>query len=339
MRKLPLDESSIMLNGMPWYTHSKKRLWRLPVELEDMVSRELWQESITASGGRIRFCSDTTLLGIQGDFCMLTGCNTPGHMGSMGTDAYVDGCFWSCLAPKAAGQFEGFFFENTARKVREFTLYLPLFCDVDNIRIIVDDNSQVCSPAPFSMEKPVVFYGTSITHGASASRPGLTYEAVLCRELGLDFVNLGFNGMGKGERAVAKAMAGIDASCFVLDFGQNNKSPREFEQVFQPFINEIRAIRPGTPMILTTPLPDTGELWKEEFRTSQEAKRQIVIEAYNRQVMSGDSAIYLAQWNQLTGLSDGDGLLDGCHPNDYGFRLMSKGLKNILQQALGLNIV
>jgi lysophospholipase L1-like esterase len=208
---------------------------------------------------------------------------------------------------------------------------------VDVKKILFDDDAAILPPSPYQLEKPVVFYGTSITQGGCASRAGLSYQGMLCRELNLDFVNLGFSGLGKGERVVAEAAAQIDAACYVLDFGQNNPSLEEFRQVYEPFICKLREYRKETPILLTTPITYTSEKWNKEFREFQNQRRQIVTDAYQSRKAAGDRNIHLAEWNKLICFQDGEGQVDGAHPNDIGLSRMSKGLRGILADILGLD--
>ena len=41
-------------------------------------------------------------------------------------------------------------------------------------------------------DKPIIFYGSSITHGAAPSRPGNTYETLISQKYNLNYANLGF---------------------------------------------------------------------------------------------------------------------------------------------------
>ena len=68
-------------------------------------------------------------------------------------------------------------------------------------------------PAPFAVEKPA--YCTSITQGGNASRPGCCYQAMLARDLNLDYANFGLAGKGRCEREVAEFQSEVEASCFV----------------------------------------------------------------------------------------------------------------------------
>src|SRR5204862_2351822 len=105
-----------------------------------------------------------------------------------------------------------------ARHEREITIYLPLYKPVKVLGIGLDSDAKITKARRFASAKPVVFYGTSITQGGCASRSGMSYQAILGRQLNIDVVNLGFSGKGKGEPVVAAMVAEIDATAFVLDF-------------------------------------------------------------------------------------------------------------------------
>ena len=117
----------------------------------------------------------------------------------------------------------------------------------------MDDNARIEPPAPFAAAKPVLFYGSSITQGGCASRGGLSYQAMLGRALNLDFVNLGFSGNGRGEPEVARAVAEVDASCFVIEFAQNCPTVEELRERYTPFLEVVRAAHPRTPIVCLTP--------------------------------------------------------------------------------------
>ena len=68
------------------------------------------------------------------------------------------------------------------------------------------------APAYAAHKKPIVFYGTSITQGGCASRPGMVHTAILGRRLEWPVINLGFSGNGRMEDAVGELMAEIVSS-------------------------------------------------------------------------------------------------------------------------------
>jgi lysophospholipase L1-like esterase len=185
------------------------------------------------------------------------------------------------------------------------------------------------------MAKPVVFYGTSITQGGCASRSGMSYQAILGRMLDIDFVNLGFSGNGMGEPEMAKAVARIDAACFVLDFAQNNPTLDSLEKVYAPFLETLRSAHPDTPILAITPIYSTREAGVDPQNELQR-KRDHIRRVASRAIAAGDQHLEVIEGTDLLGPGRGDGLVDGTHPNDLGFQWMAEGLAVRLRQMLHL---
>lgn len=337
MKRIMIPDKDVRLDGMPWYEHNRQRMWRLPFELEEVVDKELWETSLGATGARLRFRSDTTTLKIRLAYSEITPARNMTRIAKMGFDLYADGNYWQSVVPDEKGEMTGIFFEKTEKKMRNFTIYFPLFYyEVDILGLYFDEEADILPPAPYSMPLPIVFYGTSITHGGCASRPGLTYEAILARELNIDYINLGFSGCGKGERCVATEIARIDAACYVLDYGQNNRTVEELESVYLPFIEELRKTRPSTPILMSTPIFSSREWWSAEQVSYSNAKRKIVRSAYEQRISVGDENIHLIEGFDLLSPEDGEGFVDGVHPNDLGFVAMSKAYKKELMRILDI---
>lgn len=339
MKKVSLEEKNVALNGLPWYKHNGNRFWRLPYEIEDSISHDLWEGSKHTSGARIRFCSDTSMLGLTLYYENVGGMDDTGNMckiGRMGIDLYVDGLYRGFSLPKMDGEKEEVFFSSETRKYRQFTIYLPLYHHIEVKKILLDDDAVILPPEPFAVPKPVAYYGTSITQGGCASRSGLSYQAILSRELNIDYVNLGFSGLGRGEKQLAEAMVEIDASCYVLDYALNNKSLKEFDRVYGPFFACLREKRPETPVIFITPIPYLEELWNDDFRAFNESKRDIIRNIFNKAADSGDKNVYLLEGKKFLSLINGEGQVDGGHPNDLGLYMMSSNLKPLIMKVLNL---
>ncbi len=331
-------EEPLQIRGLPWFGEFGGGYHRLPFRIESEIGRDLWWCARNTSGARIRFASNTSQLGIKADFTPYDGSarTNMSLSGVLGIDVYADGSYWKTIVRLEGGEFEEMFFREVARKRREFTVYLPLYHSIDVKRVLFDEDAEVLPPTPFAVEGPVVFYGTSITQGGCASRPGLSYQARLCRALNLDFVNLGFSGLGRGDLPVAQAMARLDASCYVLDYGQNNPTVEEMDRVYLPFLRTIREAKPDTPIVLTTPISYAAELWIPGFHEEREQRRDVVRRAYLTQREAGDQRIFMIEGKDLLSLEDGDGQVDGAHPNDLGFAKMAAAMQPLLREALGL---
>ncbi|HMR19618.1 MAG TPA: SGNH/GDSL hydrolase family protein, partial [Sphingobacterium sp.] len=92
--------------------------------------------------------------------------------------------------------------EHLGGEEKEFLVYLPLYDEVNNLSFGVPSGHKIeALPNPF--QKEIVVYGSSIVHGASASRAGMTYPAIMSRRTGFNFVNFGVSGNAKIEKEMA----------------------------------------------------------------------------------------------------------------------------------------
>ena len=228
IRWIEFPSKELEVRGLAWFAETSPVLHRLPDRFKEKVRPPVWAESGYPSGGRIRFASDTTALYIRAKGG-LTGSRGLSVVGRRGIDLFVNGMGWRPAWPRTKDLHAMKFFGNAERKRREFTIYLPTYSEVEIAALGFDTDAQIWPAETFAVEKPVVYYGTSITQGGCASRVGNAWPAMVGRSCNVDFVNLGFSGQGKGEQSVAEIVAEVDASCFVMDWSQNNEEIAELE--------------------------------------------------------------------------------------------------------------
>ena len=215
-------------------------------------------------------------------------------------------------------------------------VYLPLYNGLRSFSLGIDAPATVepLPPRASGVEKPVVFYGTSITQGACASRPGMSFVNIVGRDLDVPVVNLGFAGNGWMELEMSEHLARIDASCYVLDCLWNmgsanadNRPGRNVEENYEPFIRNLRAKRPGVPIVMA------GQC--NVRNGAPNAKEQFVRALYDRLVAEGwDNLIFLPGPGMFA--DDSEGTVDGCHPNDYGMVALARAYGAAVAEALGL---
>ncbi|MDG2448839.1 MAG: SGNH/GDSL hydrolase family protein, partial [Saprospiraceae bacterium] len=193
------------VEGKGW-SDTKRYFDRLPSKAEGLVRQPVWDLSRHSSGMSARFVTDSP--NIQVRYSLLKEGLAMPHMpatGVSGLDLYAQDDqgldrWVSVVFPKEQ------IIETTIAKdlkpgSRRYTMYLPLYNGVESLEIGVDKGTYFEGLAPRS-EKPILFYGTSIMHGACASRPGLAIPAILGRRLRRPTINLGFSGNGRMEGEV-----------------------------------------------------------------------------------------------------------------------------------------
>jgi hypothetical protein len=203
---MPVTSAKIDVAGLPWFQENHGEFWRLPVRSRDTFPKEVWNLALDPTGGRIRTDSSTVALRLE--WPHPPGMRNMHFFGQSGVDLYVRNTYWGTAVPDkdaAPGKvYEHIYFRNQPRAMRDITIYLALYSPVKVLEIGLAKNAALEFASPFSVGAPVVFYGTSITQGGCASRPGMSYQAILGRQLNLNHINLGFSGNGKGEAAVAR---------------------------------------------------------------------------------------------------------------------------------------
>ncbi len=339
LRWIQLSNEQVEVNGLPWYRENAGDLFRLPARLKDTYRKPVWDLALSPSGGRIRFRTNSTVLAIRLEYPEPPSMKNMHAFGQTGVDLYADGIYrGTAIADqdaKPGKTKEHTYYKDQPRTDREITLYLPLYMPAKVLGIGLDAEARIERARPFGMKMPIVFYGTSITQGGCASRSGMSYQAILGRMLNIDFVNLGFSGNGLGELELARTVAEVDASCFVLDFAQNNPTIGSLAQAYGPFLQTIRNKHPEAPILVITPIYSAREAWSRDARL--EGMRELIRKVAAERIAAGDRHLEILEGTDLIGPLRGDGLVDGTHPNDLGFQWMAEGLASRLSKLLGLS--
>lgn len=216
-------------------------------------------------------------------------------------------------------------------------VYLPLWVAIDSLEFGIDEGA-VIEPLPNPFGQRVVVLGSSITHGASASRPGITYTARIQRATGWEIPNLGFSGLCKLDPFYARILADTEADAFVFD-AFSNPSAEQIDSRLKEFVDIIRAAHPDTPLIfIQTEVRESGnfDMKKRDF---EDRKREAAAAGMKRLFDAGYRDIYFIDPGMPLS-PDHDDTIDGVHPTDAGFeRIVNHLLPRIrlILEKYGIN--
>ena len=306
---------------------------RFPESLLPSLSEGVRALAYHTSGGIVRFRTKSRCLGLWMKL-RDTGCMN--HMpltGSAGMDVFT-------------GEEGALFYRGVIRPTpneeivsgelslgegeKTVTIFLPLYNGVRELHIGIEPGCQVVAPPPHRIEKPVLFYGSSITQGGCSCRTSTCYPAILNRWLGFPLINLGFSGNAMGEPFLAEYIASIPMSCFVFDYDHNAPTVEHLQKTHQPFLETILQKQPELSVILLSK-PD-----REVVTTPAEdmARTAIVQETWQWAVSQGYNAYFIDGFT-LFGDADRDCCtVDRLHPNDLGFYRMAQTIRPILETVL-----
>jgi hypothetical protein len=307
---------------------------RLPADVAEATSPGVAKLARESTGGRVRFSTDSSYVAIKvelgpyGRSSHTTLCN------SAGFDLYEDTASDSRFIKPYLPPYN---FENDyeqilklgSRKMRSFTINFPVHGLVKNLYIGVQEDAILGPGKKYLGKEPIVYYGSSIVHGTAASRPGLTYQNIICRRLNLDYINLGFSGKALGEPVLVEYMAGLPMCLFVCDYDHNAPSAEFLRNTHQNVYDIFRAKQPDTPYIMISrPNIATNP-------TEFAERRDVVINTYRHAKKLGDRNVYYIDGESFfLGKYENECTMDGVHPNDLGFTLMADGIESEIRRAL-----
>jgi hypothetical protein len=312
---------------------------RLPARAEGLVRKPVWDLSRNSAGMCVRFVTDATKLRacwtLTDPWLYLANMTA---IGKSGLDLYVKtdkGWRWLAVGQPAAQTNEVTLVENLVPGKREYLLYLPLYNGVKRVELGIPPGATIEKSGPWGpgIRKPIVFYGTSILQGLSASRPGMVHSAILGRRFNWPTINLGFSGNGKMEPEMAGLLAELDPSVYVLDCLPNMVADEIKERV-EPFVHKLRTAHPNTPIVLVEDrtLQDSfliaGRMEYYHLKDRAELKA-----AYERLEASGVKKLYYIPGEHLFG-DDGEGSVDASHPTDLGFMRQADIFAKVLEPLL-----
>jgi len=319
-----VDAQTLTVEGKGW-TDTESFYDRLPAKAKGVVREGVWGLSKDSAGLCVRFQTSSGTVHVKWE---VTGGLAMPHMpatGVSGVDLYQrTPAGWRFVKngrPAAVTNTV----EIAITPNAECLLYLPLYNGTALVEVGIPKGRALRTPPPRAngQTRPVVFYGTSITHGACASRPGMAFTAIAGRLADAPVVNLGFSGSGKMEIALCDLIAEIDASVYVLDclWNMNDDLVRERAE---PFIRALRNKRPATPILLAEDCNVFGRA-----PTSKAAILRALYEKLKAEDGAKWAELHYLEAREMLG-HDGEGTVDGCHPNDLG--MMRQG--TLFGQAL-----
>lgn len=334
------QQSPVQISGLPWIAEEKiyRRLpqnpqWPLPPAVDSL--------SNCTAGAQIRFATNSRRLSIH---VVLAAPASMYHMpatGQCGFDCYIGApgaqrYFSTTRYDHRETEYEAVLFDSDNTELKNITLNFPLYQGLKEVLIGIEPNAQLSAPPQYDAGGSVVVYGTSITQGGCASRPGMAFTNILSRRINREFINLGFSGNGKGEPELAHIINEIsDVACYVLDYDANVASVEALQKSLPEFISILREYHPITPILVISRIPAANEFYDNAAPEKRLGKAKVQRDTVALLQSQGDANISFLAGEELMGDDYLESTVDGSHPTDLGFWLMANSLEPVLKKVLG----
>ncbi|NQX59676.1 SGNH/GDSL hydrolase family protein [Paenibacillus qinlingensis] len=327
------------ITGLPWFEQDGVYR-RLPLQPSHPIRSEVDRLANYTAGVQIRFQSDSPKLSVRvvlADKATMyqmpaTGqCGVDCYIGATGNQRYIN----TTRFDQSKEEYESILFESLSWEMRDITLNLPLYQGVKEIWIGLDPSSSVAGFPGFSSGKKVLIYGTSITHGACASRPGMAYPNILSRKLPIEIVNLGFSGNAQGEPELAHLISQIDdPALLVLDYEGNAPSLERFQESLPEFIGIYRSRHPEVPILVISQIRFAKEAFDDKMFRSREDRKGLQMAIIERLQQEGDANLHFFDGAELLGADYQECTTDGIHPSDLGYYHIAETLSPIFRKLI-----
>lgn len=334
-RYYSITDAPITIHGLAVADSQNRKFYKLPEYMLERMPQYDFLGRRTA-GGRVRFMTDSvefvvrmTLAATKEDI------NIP-LSGSAGADIYLgtgkNARYLGYIAPAEHTKDE-ITVEKKFKKAgnRELvTINLPRNDHLLAMEIGISEAASIEKAPAYTIAKPIVFYGSSITEGGCASRAGNAYTSIVSRWLDADYRNFGFSGSARGEKEFAEYIASLtDISALVYDYDHNSPNPEHLRETHEPFFRLIREKQPDLPIVMMS-RPDTDKNIEDSIK-----RMEIIQKTYQNAVKAGDKNVYFLNGMEFFGeYGRAECTVDGTHPNALGFMRMAEKVYPVLEQIL-----
>lgn len=320
------DGATLAIEGKGW-SDTESPYDRFPSRAKAVVPASVWDLSRHSAGIALHFRTDAPKVAVRWTLTS-DGLAMP-HMpatGVSGVDLYRrDGGQWRFVGNGRPTEKTNTAAFGLPAGENECLLYLPLYNGVSRLDLGIPASNKLESV--HATAKPIVVYGTSIVQGGCASRPGMAHVAILGRMLDRPTINLGFSGSGRLEPAVSALLAELDPAVLVIDCLWNmDVSDQEVASRIRTLVELVRKARPDTPILFV----GQSNIAPESHPTPVSKVQAETVKGLTR---SGIRGLFLADGAGLLG-TDGEGTVDGVHPNDLGMMRQAEALRPILSSIL-----
>ena len=300
-------------------SYKENRYDRLPLSYKEVVRKPVWELSKASAGMSIRFLSNSTSIAVKWTVLNNFSMNHMAETGIKGVDLYFnnDGTWQYLNTARPTGkENESTLMVNMSKEMREYKMYLPLYDGIETIEVGIDSNSVIKKPLKRYTES-IVFYGTSITQGGCASRPGMVHTNIISRKLNVDCINFGFSGNGMMEQPINALISEFDPLFYVIECLPNMTTEQVKDRTI-PLVNTLQKKRPDTPIIFVENFMGEPSVLNKKEEASTIQKNAALKAEYLKMIESGFKNIFYISSENATG-DDHEGTVDGIHFTDLGF--------------------
>lgn len=287
-----------------------------------------------SSGIACAFKTNSTTISVQTVYGQTSfGTNTSG-IGCRGYDLYIrkDGKWLyaaSNVAPDKDLTRNLVLISNMDSEEKECLLYLPLFSEVNSVKIGVQEGARI-EPLENPFRHRVCIFGSSFTHGSSTSRAGMAYPAQFSRDTGIQLLSIGCSGNCKMQPWYVDALTEVDCDAFVFD-SFSNPGLQEIKDRLFPMIERLNRSHPGKPLIFQRTIYRESRNFNKATDSFEQSRMELV-DSLMTIARKRYKDVYYIRPNATA--PNHETSVDGTHPGNYGYTLWAQSIEKPICKIL-----
>lgn len=329
-----------VVEGQAFPLECKGIYQRFPDSRKESIPSWVWDNALHSSGLTIRFHTNANEICVR--YTTMSPYYSLPHMpstGVSGLDLYATDrkgrsmlCHgWYSFKDTITYNYNGLTYSDDGYT---YELFLPLYNGVKWLEVGVPADAEF-SFLEASKESPIVVYGTSIAHGACASRPAMAWTAQMKRILGVPVINWGFSGSAFLDPEIFNMMCEVDARLFIIDCMPNMDG--YMEHIVSRLTDGVKKLRASTAApILIVEHDGYGDQYVcEASRNRYQQANEECREAYKKLRAEGVKNLWYLSYDEI-GMQP-DAMVDCIHATDFGMTTYAKAYVKKIRKILRKN--
>ncbi|MDD3170771.1 MAG: SGNH/GDSL hydrolase family protein [Bacilli bacterium] len=314
------------VHGLYWFKENNSYC---RLKEDTFVSDNVSQLSYHPSGAYLAFMTNTTSISLRVSLSSAAYMSHMSACGQCGLDLYFlnkDNYVFLATTKINKAEYEITIISGMSKKMREYRLYLPIYTKLISIEIGIDSDANINKCEDFKPEA-IVCYGTSITQGGCATRPGMNYSSILGRHLNYEIYNLGFSGSAKLEENMAYQISLIKEMKYLIIEAEANSGYSDIlENRLKAFLDIIvKSSKTDIFIISHYPRPDT--LIKSDIRKKLQKNA-----LFQKNICSLYKNVSFVDGKKLLRSYQFEETVDGTHLTDLGFFAVAKFFIKLIEK-------
>jgi hypothetical protein len=203
-------------------------------------------------------------------------------------------------------------------------IFLPNYNTIYKMYLGIENDSIINElPYPDNKQVPILFYGNSVTQGASASKSGNSFANIVSRKLNRDIINLSCSSCCKGTQNTAELIGLMNCHSIVIDYTQNAYDTTIFRNTHERFYKKIREFHPDIKIIILT----TANF---NFWRAYDDFDRIVENTYNNAIYRNENTFLINQRKMFEENEYDLIAVDKSHYTDYGMLKIAEKICEII---------